>query len=159
VKLIQCYAVHHIFFSMPKFYAKLLSFVRVINNMKNIKIIRFRANIQRGSLSRLIARRPYLPPFDAVPYLGKWVFHNDNLYFHILNKNCNYSAVDDVYTVEVCKLKASSHRQFSLPRLIKCHHSHSVCNKQPLKIEIYIYCIHTMFYKLHKKQIIPSVSA
>ena len=52
-------------------------FARVVTNMKNIKILRFSANIQRDFFSRLNARRPCLPPFDAVPYLGKWLFHND----------------------------------------------------------------------------------
>lgn len=68
----------YIFYSPVQIYAKFLFFfARVVTNMKNIKILRFSANIQRDFFSRLNARRPCLPPFDAVPYLGKWLFHND----------------------------------------------------------------------------------
>ena len=61
-----------------------------IDDIKNVKIIRSHGNIQKDLPCRLITRRPCLPAFDAVPYLGKRVFHKNIMYFYVLNKNCNY---------------------------------------------------------------------
>ena len=76
INTLRC-SMPYIFYSPVQIYAKFVFFTRVVTDMKNIKILRFSANIQRDLLSRLNARRPCLPPFDAVPYLGKWLFHND----------------------------------------------------------------------------------
>lgn len=61
----------YFFYSPVQIYAKLLFFHACDQKMKNIKILRFRTNIQTDLLSRLNARRPYLPPFDAVMVISQ----------------------------------------------------------------------------------------
>ena len=97
-------SIPYIFYSRVQIYAKLLFlFVRWYEKYQNIRII---GNIQKDLLSRLIARRPYLPPSMQYHIWQNGYFTRTLCTFTFLTKSVIIK-VDNVCTFEVCWLKAS----------------------------------------------------